>query len=225
MLKPDGKLYAVTPYYPRSEIFTDPTHVNPVPLHTHTYFAEPHLDASAYGFKARFAGLRIKYEYEPHRLAGRWISSSAAIRTSSGNWPRESERASLRQPERIRMKPRIYDCFPFFNENILLALRLELMYEHVDHFVIVESTHTFTGQPKKMYFSWEGLERYRDKIIHVIVDDMHIHLDDPVKNETYQRNAILRNLKDARPDDLVLISDLDEIPNPKAIGRYDPRHV
>ncbi|MCS6765926.1 MAG: class I SAM-dependent methyltransferase [Candidatus Protistobacter heckmanni] len=68
VLKPDGKLYAVTPYYPRSEIFTDPTHVNPVTLHTHTYFVEPHLDASAYGFKGRFAGLRVKYEYEPHSL-------------------------------------------------------------------------------------------------------------------------------------------------------------
>lgn len=123
------------------------------------------------------------------------------------------------------MKPRIYDCFPFFNENMLLALRLELMYEHVDHFVIVESTHTFTGQPKQMYFTWEGLERYRDKIIHLIVDDMPIHLGDPVKNETHQRNAVLRGLKDARPNDLVLISDLDEIPDPKAIGRYDPRHV
>ncbi len=73
VLKPGGMFYAVTPAYPRSEAFTDPTHVNIITGRTHHYFTEPHCGARAYGFKGCFKVKRVKwvrskYEFEPIRL-------------------------------------------------------------------------------------------------------------------------------------------------------------
>lgn len=73
VLKPKGKLYAVTPYYPKIQAFQDPTHVNFITNLTHVYFTEPHLMAAIYGFKGRFKLIRCisvkpKYTYEPTKL-------------------------------------------------------------------------------------------------------------------------------------------------------------
>ena len=113
---------------------------------------------------------------------------------------------------------KIYDCFTFFNELDLLEIRLNELNNSVDYFVIVEATRTQTGIPKKLYFS-ENKERYKSfnkKIIHIIVNDM----PDITKNsswvlENYQRNQIMRGLVKCNDNDIIFISDLDEIPNKK----------
>lgn len=113
---------------------------------------------------------------------------------------------------------KIYDCFPFYNELDLLELRLTELYDHVDHFVLVEATTTFTDKPKPLYFE-ENKSRYAkwlDKIIHVKVEDMP-HSTDPWVNDRFQRDQIFRGIKDAAPDDLILVSDLDELIRPEAI--------
>jgi SAM-dependent methyltransferase len=76
VLKPDGMFYAVTPAYPRSEAFADPTHVNMISSRTHRYFTEPHCGAKAYGFTGCFRVKRVKwvrpkYEFEPTCLNAR----------------------------------------------------------------------------------------------------------------------------------------------------------
>jgi len=80
VLKPAGRLYAVTPGYPRNEAFQDPTHVNFVSANTHLYFSqEGGCGAHIYGFTGRFRIIRVqwirpKYEYEPlHKNAGQWL--------------------------------------------------------------------------------------------------------------------------------------------------------
>lgn len=113
---------------------------------------------------------------------------------------------------------KIYDCFTFYNELDLLELRLTELYAHVDHFVLVEASSTFTNKPKKLYFE-ENKQRYAkwlDKIIHVKVEDMP-NSPDAWTNERFQRDQIMRGLANAAPDDLVLISDLDEIIRPEAV--------
>lgn len=113
---------------------------------------------------------------------------------------------------------KIYDCFPFYNELDLLELRLNELYHSVDHFVIVESNTTYTSLPKPFYFD-ENRDRYAkfmDKIIHVKVEDMPRDAN-AWNNEIFQRNQILRGIKDSDPTDLILISDLDEIIRPAAI--------
>jgi len=113
---------------------------------------------------------------------------------------------------------KIYDCFPFYNELDLLELRLSELYTKVDHFVIVESNQTFTSKPKPFYFE-ENKQRYSqylDKIIHIKVEDMP-NSSNAWVNDRFQRDQIARGIVDADEDDLILVSDLDEIIRPEAI--------
>lgn len=119
----------------------------------------------------------------------------------------------------------IYDCFIFFNELDLLEIRLNVLGDVVDKFVLVEATKTHTGKPKPLHYqdNKKRFADFADKIIHIIVDDF----PEPPSNytprqaswmrENFQRNAILRGLSEAKPDDLILISDLDEIPCPQSV--------
>lgn len=112
----------------------------------------------------------------------------------------------------------IHDCFTFFNELDLLDLRLEHMWDHVDRFVIVEGTRTFRGDPKPLYFADSG-NRYnwaRDKIVHVVVDLPEVE-PEYWGREAQQRNGITEGVAHEDPDDLVLITDLDEFPRPESI--------
>ena len=116
------------------------------------------------------------------------------------------------------MKIKIYDCFPFYNELDLLELRLTELYDFVDHFVLVEANMTHQGNPKPYYFE-DNKSRYAqwlDKIIHIRVDDMPNSLDSWV-NEAHHRDQISQGIADADGDDLILISDLDEIIRPAAL--------
>ena len=76
------------------------------------------------------------------------------------------------------MRRKIIDCFTFFNELDLLKFRLAELYDKVDHFILIESTKTFTGQVKPLYYSLnkDEFEKWNDKIIHVVVTDMPINL-------------------------------------------------
>jgi beta-1,4-mannosyl-glycoprotein beta-1,4-N-acetylglucosaminyltransferase len=106
----------------------------------------------------------------------------------------------------------IYDCFIFYNELDLLEIRLYELYDHVDHFVIVESCETFKGAPKPFYFE-ESKGRFApflDKIIHVKLEE-RINADSPWTRERFQRNQIARGLVGCSPDDIIIVSDADEI--------------
>ncbi len=113
---------------------------------------------------------------------------------------------------------KIYDCFTFYNELDLLEIRLNELNEAVDYFVIVEATKTQTGITKPLYFN-DNKERYisfHKKIIHIIVNDMpNIKLNNSWVLENYQRNQIMRGLTNCKNNDIIFISDLDEIPNKK----------
>lgn len=114
--------------------------------------------------------------------------------------------------------PRIYDCFTFFNELDLLEIRLNTLKDVVDYFVLVESTKTFSGMDKELYFlkNTDRFAAFMDRIIHVVVDDMPQDAN-RWKREFYQRNAIMRGLTNCNPDDIIIISDVDEIPDPDRI--------
>jgi len=111
----------------------------------------------------------------------------------------------------------IYDCFQFFNELDLLKLRLNVLDPFVDRFVISESTVTFSGHKKPLFYS-ENKALFREfehKIIHNVVSDTPDTT--PFERDSFQKNAVARGLKGCGEDDIVLFSDLDEIPNPEKI--------
>jgi len=126
---------------------------------------------------------------------------------------------------------KIYDCFTFFNELDVLEIRLRILDPFVDYFVLVEATKTHAGNIKPLYFkeNKKRFKKWEKKIIHISVEDM----PDPGKiyfkkfwklssalglgrwkPEIYQRNQIERGLKNCKDEDIIIVSDLDEIPNP-----------
>jgi len=126
---------------------------------------------------------------------------------------------------------KLFDCFVFHNEFDLLEIRLREMGDHVDHFVLVEANQTQRGGPKPYYFA-ENRERFSpwaDKIIDLQVvfpeelpPALGVYKNRRKKDwerENYQRNCIGEALESAAPDDLILLSDVDEIIRKETLGK------
>ena len=119
---------------------------------------------------------------------------------------------------------KIFDCFTYFNEEKMLRVRFEELGDIVDHFVIVEASETFTGKEKPFYLdqlpNWA--KKWEDKIIRIKI---HFNSPDlstvksPWEREHYQRNAIRFGLDKAEADDIVIISDADEIISSNTINQ------
>ena len=107
---------------------------------------------------------------------------------------------------------KIFDCFMFNNEEKLLEIRFNVLNKFVDHFVIIESEETHSGNKKKTTFEIKKYPEFKEKIIYRKINSFPTNLNSWQK-ENYQRNYISNCLKQAKEDDIVLISDLDEIPN------------
>lgn len=117
----------------------------------------------------------------------------------------------------------IYDCFKFFNELELLELRLMTLDSIIDKFVLVEANLSHTGKPKEFIFEQnkDRFSKWLDKIIHVKVEDLPMYSENDIwKAENFQRNCIQRGLKDIKFKDKIIISDVDEIPNPETIMQH-----
>jgi beta-1,4-mannosyl-glycoprotein beta-1,4-N-acetylglucosaminyltransferase len=131
---------------------------------------------------------------------------------------------------------KIYDCFQFFDEEMLLDLRLNVMDKYVNKFVITEATYTHNGKPKKLIFDINNFKKFKDKIIYIVVDtqppDLYEILDSDndekdtrgqklvlngYKRDNYQRQMAQQALKGLDPEDWIIINDIDEIPNLKKI--------
>ena len=125
---------------------------------------------------------------------------------------------------------KIFDCFMYFDENLLLDLRLNILDKYVDYFVIVESNLNHKGERKKLNFNINDYKNFKNKIIYLIYDKISdneekILADDDynsknvkyifnaIHRENGQRNFLINGLDKADDDDIILISDLDEIPN------------
>ena len=114
---------------------------------------------------------------------------------------------------------KIYDCFMYWDEDLLLDLRMNILNRIVDYFVIVEGNKTWQNNPKKYRFDIRKFKKFRKKIIYIKVDDLPDGKN-PWIRENFQRNCINRGLINAKEEDLIMISDLDEIPNPLAIKKF-----
>jgi beta-1,4-mannosyl-glycoprotein beta-1,4-N-acetylglucosaminyltransferase len=135
---------------------------------------------------------------------------------------------------------KIVDCFIFYNELDLLNYRLNILNEVVDYFVLVESTHTHSGMEKELIYknNKEMFQPFHHKIIHIIVDDFpykypNIKYDnksdnsDSCHNERFQRNCIDQGIHQLSlaDDDIIIISDLDEIPDPNTLNKIKKNEI
>ena len=129
---------------------------------------------------------------------------------------------------------KIYDCFQFFDEEMLLDLRLNIMDKYVDKFVITEATYMHNGKYKKLVFDINKFSKFKNKIIYIIVDKsppdlVEIYESDKNEEDTfgqklifngyrrdnYQRQMAQQALNNIEPEDWIIINDIDEIPNLK----------
>ena len=124
----------------------------------------------------------------------------------------------------------IYDCFQYFNEDLLLDIRLNVLNQYVKKFVITEATYTHNGERKKLNFNINNFKKFKDKIHYLVIDKPPPNLLNLVDNESelkrgeklilngmardyFQRENLIKGLNTAEENDIILISDLDEIPN------------
>ena len=125
---------------------------------------------------------------------------------------------------------KIFDCFMYFDEEMILDLRLNILNKYIDYFVVVESKFTHRGEKRELKFNKNKFEHFKDKIIYLIHDEIPDNIEiikpndtkdeksrklimNAVFRENGQRNYIRKGLKNAESEDIILISDVDEIPN------------
>ena len=106
-----------------------------------------------------------------------------------------------------------FDCFMYNNEELLLDLRLNILSKYVKKFILVESTIDHQGNKKKKFFKIENFNKFKDKIIHLRIEDFPKELIGTWERENFQRNYISKSINNLLDDDYIIISDVDEIPN------------
>jgi len=124
---------------------------------------------------------------------------------------------------------KIYDCFMYFDEEVVVDVRLNTLNKFVDYFVIVESRFTHKGEARELKFNHKKFEKFKDKIIYIVDEEIYpqtqeLKIDDSeeeksvktifnaIYRENGQRNLIIKGLEGANKDDFIMISDVDEIP-------------
>lgn len=114
----------------------------------------------------------------------------------------------------------IYDTFCFFNELDLLEIRLNILDDYVDYFVICESKETFSGKSKPLYFqeNWDRFKKWKHKIIHIIAPEFET--DNAFLRAGFQKNYIKNGLLDAKDNDIIYFGDLDEIWKPQEVKLF-----
>jgi len=119
---------------------------------------------------------------------------------------------------------KIYDCTTFYSEHLMMDVRFHVMNEYVEKFIITESTFSHSGKKKKLNFDINNYKKYRDKIIYKIIDNEPENIIEAGENEQYKRinsikrielsyNYMMSEVNKASDDDLIILSDNDEIPN------------
>ena len=125
---------------------------------------------------------------------------------------------------------KIFDCFMYFDEDVVLDLRLNYLSKYIDKFVIIESRYNHKGEKREPQFNLKKFQKFKEKIIYILIDkepdgieevndnDRHEEKSrkfilNAIKRENFQRNIISQGVVDADDNDWILVSDLDEIPN------------
>jgi beta-1,4-mannosyl-glycoprotein beta-1,4-N-acetylglucosaminyltransferase len=124
----------------------------------------------------------------------------------------------------------IVDCFMYFDEDMILDIRLNMLDKYVSHFIICEANFNHNGTKRDLRFEINNFQKFRKKITYIPLDKQPDNLriikqdetivvknskilDNALLRENFQRNFLQNKIKDFNEDDLIIISDVDEIPN------------
>ena len=124
----------------------------------------------------------------------------------------------------------IVDCFMYFDEDMILDIRLNVLDKYVSHFIICEANFNHNGTKRDLRFEINNFQKFRKKITYIPLDKQPENLrivnqndsvvvknskilDNALLRENFQRNFLQNKIKDFHEDDLIIISDVDEIPN------------
>ena len=116
-------------------------------------------------------------------------------------------------------KRKIFDCITFYDENLLVNSRFEILDKVVDYFVIAESNYDHNGNKKKINFKLDNL-KFKKKIRHIVIEEKFPRPEDGWHSESFQREKLYMGIEDAKDDDLIMFSDSDEIPNPNELANF-----
>ncbi len=126
---------------------------------------------------------------------------------------------------------KLIDCFMYFDEDLVLEIRLNTLSEIVDKFVIAEATKDHAGREKKLNFKIDKFSKFKKKIEYHVIDDLPIKVKSYKKGwhenhlrDQFQRNSLAKGYKDCDSNDLIMISDIDEIPDPKKIEEFNVKN-
>jgi beta-1,4-mannosyl-glycoprotein beta-1,4-N-acetylglucosaminyltransferase len=125
---------------------------------------------------------------------------------------------------------KIFDCFMYFDEDVVLDVRLNTLNQYVSKFIIVESLYTHKGDKRDLKFNIKKFNKFKNKIVYLVYENEPFEIENineadteneksvksilnAIYRENGQRNFISEGLKNAHDEDFILISDLDEIPN------------
>jgi len=111
---------------------------------------------------------------------------------------------------------KLVDCFLYNNEDLILDVRLNTLSKYVDKYVIVESRFDHQGNKKKLNFSFNNFKKFENKIEYLVVEEFPENFSS-WDRENYQRNFIIKGIKELKEEDYIMISDVDEIPNMERI--------
>jgi beta-1,4-mannosyl-glycoprotein beta-1,4-N-acetylglucosaminyltransferase len=123
-------------------------------------------------------------------------------------------------------KPVVIDAFPFNNELEILDIRFETLFDVVDRFILVEAMTTHGGKPKELVFqnNLDRYQKYLHKVTYLVIPEFPVFegtvTDKSWARERYQRDYIMQSLKDCKDDDIIIVSDVDEIPNTQAVAAF-----
>lgn len=108
---------------------------------------------------------------------------------------------------------KIIDCITYCGEDLLLKIRFETLYNKIDKFIIIEVNKYFDGKSKPKFFDHKNFYKYLDKIEYYYIEDLPKHTGNNLEYEIFIKNQIAKGLNNLDDEDIVLISDADEIPN------------
>jgi beta-1,4-mannosyl-glycoprotein beta-1,4-N-acetylglucosaminyltransferase len=177
-----------------------------------------------WGFNMRVEATKPVPVFQPVASPPTTEEIKEKLETANSTFSNVLANGAIRSAQLAKKEHRIFDCFTFFNELEILDIRLNELDHIVDKFVLVEANKTHSGHPKPLYFeeNKHRFERFLHKIEHVVVEDFPE--GDSWVRERWQRDAIMRGLKDCVDKDIVVISDADEIPRAESLVNYKPEY-